>query len=330
MVLRYRAIWLAKAKFGSILVLCYNRALAKWLDNLIGHEFGDGVTVRTFHAWCREQLQQFGLAPPAQGLASGDYAQELVKRLRDGVAAGIIPRGRYDAILVDEAHDMEPEWLALVSEAVSPHTDALLVLYDGAQSIYKRKKFSFKSVGIKAQGRTTILRVNYRCTAEILQFAYDYARNVLAPHEADEDDVPLLLPETAGRHGPLPIVTLVPDRHSEIAYVIARLRAFRDAGHRWSEMAVLQKRTAACDTFAAALMRAGVPVATKATYQPGNDAVAVLTYHSSKGLEFPIVAIPGLPPAEQPMPPPTDDIRLLYVAMTRAMEHLLLISQVAA
>src|SRR5439155_718611 len=45
MVLRYRAIWLAKAKFGRILVLCYNRALATWLTHLIRAEVGDQVTV---------------------------------------------------------------------------------------------------------------------------------------------------------------------------------------------------------------------------------------------------------------------------------------------
>jgi len=55
----------------------------------------------------------------------------------------------------------------------------LLVLYDDAQSVYgdaKRKKFSFKRVGIQAQGRTTILKLNYRNTDDILRFARDVAR----------------------------------------------------------------------------------------------------------------------------------------------------------
>jgi superfamily I DNA/RNA helicase len=225
---------------------------------------------------------------------------------------------------------MEPEWLSLITDAVSPQTEALLVLYDGAQSIYKRKRFSLKSVGVKAQGRTTIFRLNYRCTAEILQFAYDYARNVLAPHEDDEDHVPLLLPETAGRHGPVPIVQLVRDRRSEIEYIIGRFRVLRGAGHRWRDMAVLERKSIACESFAAALREAGIPVTTRAAYRPENDAVPVITYHSSKGLEFPIVAIPALPMAEQPMPPSKDEIRLLYVAMTRAMEHLLLTSLATA
>ena len=55
----------------------------------------------------------------------------------------------------------------------TPATNSLLVLYDDAQSIYERtqksKTFSFKSVGIQAQGRTTILKINYRNTRQILQ-----------------------------------------------------------------------------------------------------------------------------------------------------------------
>ena len=53
-------------------------------------------------------------------------------------------------------------------------TNSLLLLYDDAQSIYERarnKQFSFKSVGVQAQGRTTILKINYRNTRQILQTA---------------------------------------------------------------------------------------------------------------------------------------------------------------
>ena len=56
----------------------------------------------------------------------------------------------------------------------------------------------------------------------------------------------------------------------------------------------------------------------------GEDTVKLLTYHSSKGLEFSVVFMPFL----ESMPHMRDDVsgeaRLLYVAMTRAMEHLVL------
>lgn len=46
---------------------------------------------------------------------------------------------------------------------VDPATNSLLLLYDDAQSIYDKRRgkpFSFKSVGVQAQGRTTILKIN--------------------------------------------------------------------------------------------------------------------------------------------------------------------------
>jgi len=56
-----------------------------------------------------------------------------------------------------------------------------------------------------------------------------------------------------------------------------------------------------------------------------NDTVKLLTMHSSKGLEFPFVAIPGLGSLPKPGKDETEEARLLYVAMTRATEALLLI-----
>lgn len=59
-------------------------------------------------------------------------------------------------------------------------------------------------------------------------------------------------------------------------------------------------------------------------FDPGHASVKVLTMHSSKGLEFPVVAIPGIGYMPHAKEPPEDEARLLYVAMTRAMDRLLL------
>ena len=57
---------------------------------------------------------------------------------------------------------------------------------------------------------------------------------------------------------------------------------------------------------------------------PGHDSVKVMTMHSSKGLEFPVVAIPGLGYMPYGDQDPQEEAKLLYVAMTRAMDHLFL------
>ncbi|WP_292457868.1 3'-5' exonuclease [Methylibium sp.] len=50
--------------------------------------------------------------------------------------------------------------------------------------------------------------------------------------------------------------------------------------------------------------------------------VKVLTLHSSKGLEFSVVFIAGLQAMPHRGEPPDEEMRLLYVGMTRATHEL--------
>jgi len=78
---------------------------------------------------------------------------------------------------------LDDDYLVWYDVPVGPkhaHPDfvVLLLLYDDAQSIYQRRRaqqFSFKSLGIQAQGRTTILKINYRNTRQILQLTRRYS-----------------------------------------------------------------------------------------------------------------------------------------------------------
>ena len=124
-----------------------------------------------------------------------------------GVERGQIPREQYGALLIDEGHDFEEHWLRLVVEMIDRNTNSLLLLYDDAQSIYRRSSlgFSLSSAGVQARGRTKILKLNYRNTREILTFAYEFAKDYLQEKNADDDHVPLVVPKSAGVGGPKPI-----------------------------------------------------------------------------------------------------------------------------
>ena len=334
LILGYRAEQLAQAAVKPILVLCYNESLARRIGRSM-RERGLDAKVHThhFHQWCRAQLVAYNVGLPQRGAHPDDndgFFAEMVGRVIRGVERGIVPAAQYDAVLIDEGHDFKPEWLKLVVQMVDPKTNSVLVLYDDAQSIYgdeKRKKFSFRSVGIQAQGRTTILKVNYRNTDEILRFARDAARGILRPLDADDDGVPLIRPESAGRAGPPPQIVTLPSLKDEAEFIARRLQEAHRAGTPWRDMAVIYRdyhRDARLIRHT--LPKFGIPVVyfEDATYAADEDKVTVITMHSCKGLEFPLVVIPGADRirASEELPPP--EAKLLYVAMTRATRELVL------
>lgn len=330
MILGYRCLHLAERTKKPILVLCYNVALATRLEALMREKgLESQITIRNFHRWCRDQLTHYHVPLPPSG---NDFFEQLVQQVIRAVDRGQIPAGQYGAVLIDEGHDFQPEWLNLVAQMVDPETSSLLLLYDDAQSIYGkgRRKFSFKSVGIQAQGRTTILRLNYRNTSEVLKVAYEFAKDILTPEEADEDEIPLILPESAERHGPQPELIKLPNFNREIEYITGRFKELNTEGVHWGEMAVVYRNYFMGKEATHRLRSQSIPVdwlqESKASrhYRSDEDSVKVITLHSSKGLEFPVVAIPGLGFLPYEDSDLQDEVRLMYVGMTRAMDRLIM------
>lgn len=330
MILGYRAEHLAKGSARPILVLCYNRALAKRLARTNEDKgLHRKVLVRTFHQWCHDLLRLARVRPPENRGDDDAYFKEVVATVLDSPETARAARQTYGAILIDEAHDFEPEWLSLVSRSLDPNVNSLLVLYDDAQSIYarNRRKFSFRSVGIQAPGRTTILRVNYRNTQEILNYSASVVRDLLAPRESDEDGIPLISPVGGGRNGPKPEVQRFESVVGEAAYIVERLRKAHRAGLPWNQMAVIYRSYAPVGKeVLATLRRERLPVTyfKDATFGPDENTIKALTMHGCKGLEFALVVIAGAGELRLGPNDGDEDARLLYVAMTRARNELLI------
>ena len=330
LILGYRCQRLAETIDKPILVLCFNVALASKLEHMIAERgLQERVTVRHFHGWSADQLKLYHVKKPHDG---PEYHERLVSAVIQGVDRGEIPRAQYGAVLIDEGHDFSPDWLKLITQMVDPETNSLLLLYDDAQSIYSKqrsRKCSLKSVGIQAQGRTTILRVNYRNTNEILDCAFKVAEDVIRPQDAEEDGIPLVKPEMAGRHGAAPKLIRARSLADEAKQIAAQLKSFNSEGRSWKDMAVLYCAHFIGDEIATALQQANIPFerlekGSSRKYNAGADSVKLMTMHASKGLEFPIVAIAGLGHMPYRSEQEADDARLLYVAMTRATERLVL------
>jgi DNA helicase IV len=334
MLLGYRAEHLAKAHTAAskpILILCYNEPLAKQLARVMAAKgIADRVHAVHFHKWCRDQLVAFGQELPANNQPVGQKMADMVQRVISGVDRRQIPSGQYQAVLIDEGHDFAPEWLKLVTQMVDPATNSLLVLYDDAQSIYERsrsKQFSFKSVGIQAQGRTTILKINYRNTRQILQTASLVAADLLMAEDKDEDGIPMLKPVSCGRDGEAPLIIRLPSLRAEATRVAELLGAAHQEGHAWGDMAIICRHYSEMDECAGVLRQRGLPHQVRkgaGSFDPAADTIKVLTMHASKGLEFPVVALVGAGHMPAPDEDEREEAKLFYVGATRATLRLII------
>ena len=341
MILIYRAAYLAAAAQPGqpILVLCFNSTLADRIEALLrARGVDERVQVRTFHGWCQDLVRTYQLDGSALRGQRGDaYFEALASTVESAVQTGRVPEGQYTALLIDEAHDFADAWLRIASRMVSPQTKSLLVLYDDAQSIYQaqRRSFNFASVGIEARGRTSILRLNYRNTAEVLALAMRCASSLLAADgrglgDAGPDDTPpLVQPASAGRRGPLPVLIQARDEHEEAELIAERIATAQAAGRPLADVAVLCRTRPLMRPIQAALQRRGIAVQSMAAeafrhFDWARDSVKLVTLHSAKGLEFGLVFVAGLqamPLTQETLP---EAMRLLYVAMTRATHELVL------
>lgn len=331
MILGYRAEYLARASgVGSkpILILCFNEPLGvKLAASMAAKGLGERVHVRHFHKWCHEQIRAFGQTVPTQG---AHFFDNLVTAVVRGVERGQIPGGQYQAVLIDEGHDFAPAWLKLVVQMVDPSSNRLLVLFDDAQSIYERvrsKQFSFKSVGIQAQGRTTILKINYRNTQQILQTASRVAADLLTADDRDDDGIPLVKPISCGRDGEAPLIVHLPTLPEEAQAIAEHLANAHLQGHAWGDMAVLCCDGKTRDLCARVLHQRGLPLENRVgsgDFDPGSDKIKVMTMHASKGLEFPVVALPGVGHMPAPGEDEKEAARVFYVAATRATQRLII------
>ncbi|HYU76976.1 MAG TPA: UvrD-helicase domain-containing protein [Ktedonobacteraceae bacterium] len=273
------------------------------------------------HETLRQLLKQQGKETWHQARA---LAEECVTKGKVGLT--------YDAVVIDEAQDLDPSALRLLVRLCNK-PNRIFITADANQSIYG-SGFTWSDVHehLKLQGRTSILRVNYRSTREIGEAAQSY----LSVGELDNEQVE----RTYMNSGPMPAVRVIRSGGEEVQllsrFLPAAAKEFRLA---IGACAVLCPTAKAGKAIAAELTQRGV----EATFMPGQElnlsrpGVKVLTLNSAKGLEFPIVALSGFinsgwygnGPAnvgtEEREEFLATDRRTMFVGMTRAMRALLVV-----
>lgn len=313
----------------KILVVCFNKSLA----NKLRQNFTQSnIEVSHFHGWC-EKIKY--TAPEVKNFLdkkkredNKEYINFLPRAVCRGIEKGLIERGKYGAVLIDEGHDFAPEWLQALAKMPDPNHNQLLLLYDDAQSIYKNNrgvKFSLSSIGINARGRTKILHKNYRNSREISLFADVFLHQFIPVNEAvDVDHIPLCGTIASGKEtGYLPKFKYFNTLQEEINAVIEQIKIWQKQGVPFRDIAILFPYKYLREKIEDALRKAGIAYASvkENFFVKENDSIALSTIHSSKGLEFSCVILCGLG-AIKADDNTQDYPRLIYVGITRAKEQL--------
>jgi superfamily I DNA/RNA helicase len=321
-----------------ILVLCFNITLAAYLRSLIHVEsqnaaYIERIEVVHFNGWARAILGRL----PNPKMITENYDEVLGERLLEAIA-NLTLEQKWDAILVDEAHTFSPSWFkCCVTALKDPENGDLMIVSDGSQSLYQRGNFTWKSVGIKAQGRTKKLSKNYRNTGEILSAAWSVIQSFKLEESEEEVTFPVIEPRSALRNGDRPTLCLTTSPTQEIQAVVAQIQKLHNSGYEARDIAVLYRYKTGDDAHLLERLRQQLDdfglgcywvTENKHSYSNYRKGVRLITALSSLGLEFKAVLIPWVQQFgdRHSIEPVAAALarRQLYVAMTRAQEKLYL------
>jgi superfamily I DNA/RNA helicase len=247
----------------------------------------------------------------------------------------------FRSAIIDEAQDLSLMSLRFIRNLVNgangeDREDDLLLVGDGAQRVYA-SCFTLAQAGLQVRGRSTILEVNYRNTHEIIEAALAVAGN----REVDDLGTKVQVPTHTTSvlpSGSKPTLVVTNSIDQRNAYVAKRIRElYESKGYLPSDIGVLAPTNYLVNRFTKGLTRAGIPAVSMAYDRDHSaDKLRVGTFYRAKGLEFKAVFLLGLEnfpsrakrgETEATYEDRHDlELNVIFVAMTRAREHLELVT----
>lgn len=243
----------------------------------------------------------------------------------------------FDFTVVDEAQDITVSQLRFIAALGHERPDSLFFTGDLGQRVFQQP-FSWKAIGVDIRGRSSTLRINYR-TSHQIRIQSDL---LLGSKMSDVDG------NTEGRrgtisifNGPNPTVLVLDTTEDEIQTVSRWLVDRIIEGIAPNELGVFVRSLAEISRACAAVERSGLQFKVlDERVVTTNDYVNISTMHLAKGLEFRAVVVMACDneviPLKERIETAADETdleevynterHLLYVACTRARDHLLVTS----
>lgn len=240
----------------------------------------------------------------------------------------------FDYAVVDEAQDLTVAQLRFLAALGGGRANALFFAGDLGQRIFQQP-FSWKALGVDIRGRSRTLRVNYRTSHQIRSQADRLLGPTLTDSDGNEED---------RRHtvsvfnGPSPAIEIAGDEEAEAKAVADWIASRSGEGLLPHEFGIFVRSDAQLGRALAAVNRAGLtPRVLDEHVETVSKQVSVATMHLAKGLEFRAVAVMACDDEVIPLQARIESVgddadlqevydterHLLYVACTRARDHLL-------
>jgi superfamily I DNA/RNA helicase len=243
----------------------------------------------------------------------------------------------FDFVVVDEAQDVNVAQLRFLAALGEKRPNSLFFAGDLGQRIFQQP-FSWKSLGVDIRGRARTLHINYRTSHQIRM----QADRLLGPEVADVDGN---TEERRGTisvfNGPAPVVRTFESQEEEVEAVRAWLTDRSREGVMPDEFGVFVRSEAEISRARAAVAKTGLPFKILDEHvETTSGQISIGTMHLAKGLEFRAVVVMAcddeIIPLQSRIETVADDTdleeiynterHLLYVACTRARDHLLVTS----
>jgi superfamily I DNA/RNA helicase len=243
----------------------------------------------------------------------------------------------FDFSVVDEVQDLSIAHVRFFAALGGGRPNALFFAGDLGQRIFQQP-FSWKALGVDIRGRSRTLRVNYRTSHQIRT----QADRLLGPVMTDVDGNSEERKNTVSVfNGPPPTIYSLPSESEEIKTVGKWMAERAKDGVLPHEFGVFVRSTAQLDRAQAAVTASGMAFKVLDEHvETVSDHVSISTMHLAKGLEFRAVIVMAcddeIIPLQERIEMVGDDAdlqevydterHLLYVACTRARDHLLVTS----
>jgi superfamily I DNA/RNA helicase/mRNA-degrading endonuclease RelE of RelBE toxin-antitoxin system len=276
-----------------------------------------------------------------ESVRAGLRAKRLITyaELFTSLAAALSKSGKtvFDFAVVDEAQDVSVAHVRFLAALGNGRPNALFFAGDLGQRILQQP-FSWKALGVDVRGRSRTLRVNYRTSHQIRTQADRLLGPVVTDVDGNADD----RSDTVSLfNGPPPTIQTYKCQDEEIKAVGNWIAVHAKAGLMPHEFGVFVRSAEQLDRAQAAAKAAGVAFKTlDENVETTSGYVSIGTMHLAKGLEFRAVAVMACDDEIMPLQARIETVgedadlqevydterHLLYVACTRARDHLLITS----